>query len=232
MVWDAARDHGLVDSPSPTKSKSFRLPKIDNERQRYLTHDEEKKLLDEVQSRSEAVYTMAIISLDTGLRFSEIARLTYSCVDRDNKTLVVLNTKGKKDRNVPMTARLKGILESMAEGKPNELLFPTKEGKKQQQIPSSFVRSLAKMELNKVVENSKMRVSFHTLRHTYASRLVQAGVDLYRVQRLLGHSTPVMTARYSKLADDDLKKAVESMERAIEIKNGHNAKVVPLKKGA
>ena len=230
MVWDAARDHGLVDGPSPTKSKSFRLPKIDNERQRYLSHDEEKKLLDEIKGRSEAVHTMAIISLDTGLRFSEIARLTYSCVDKDNKTLVVLNTKGKKDRNVPMTARLKGILESMAEGKPNELLFPTKEGKKQQQIPSSFVRSLTKMELNKDVENSKMRVSFHTLRHTYASRLVQAGVDLYRVQRLLGHSTPVMTARYSKLADDDLKKAVESMERAAEIKNGHSAKVVPLKK--
>ncbi len=43
-------------------------------------------------------------------------------------------------------------------------------------------------ELNDGVENKKMRTSFHTLRHTYASRMVQAGVDLYRVQRLLGHS--------------------------------------------
>ena len=62
------------------------------------------------------------------------------------------------------------------------------------------------------------------LRHASASRMVQAGVDLYRVQRLLGHSTPVMTARYSKLADADLKEAVETMERATEIKKG--AKVI------
>jgi site-specific recombinase XerD len=73
-----------------------------------------------------------------------------------------------------------------------------------------------------------MKASFHTLRHTYASRLVQAGVDLYRVQRLLGHSTPVMTARYSKLADDDLRDAVHVMERANETKRGVN--VIPLHK--
>jgi integrase len=53
---------------------------------------------------------------------------------------------------------------------------------------------------------------------------------LYRVQRLLGHSTPVMTARYSKLADADLKEAVETMERAAEIKKG--GKVIRLRKKA
>lgn len=75
-----------------------------------------------------------------------------------------------------------------------------------------------------------MKASFHSLRHTYASRLVQAGVDLYRVQRLLGHSTPVMTARYSKLADDDLRRAVNAMERATTIKNNKKAKVIQLRK--
>lgn len=82
----------------------------------------------------------------------------------------------------------------------------------------------------KLNENPKLRASFHTLRHTYASRMVQAGVDLYRVQRLLGHSTPIMTARYSKLADADLKEAVETMERAAEVKKG--AKVIHLRKEA
>jgi site-specific recombinase XerD len=76
-----------------------------------------------------------------------------------------------------------------------------------------------------------MKASFHSLRHTYASRLVQAGVDLYRVQRLLGHSTPVMTARYSKLADTDLKKAVEIMEKNNRIqKVTKNNKVIQLKR--
>ena len=84
--------------------------------------------------------------------------------------------------------------------------------------------------MNENIDDPKLKASFHTLRHTYASRMVQAGVDLYRVQRLLGHSTPVMTARYSKFADADLKEAVETMERAAEVKKG--AKEIRLRKKA
>ena len=227
MVWDAARDEGLVNGPAPTKSQSFRLPKVDNERQRYLTTDEEALLLEKVKARGEAAYRMAILSLDTGMRFKEIACLTWGCVDLGEDSIKVLDSKGR-DRYVPMTARVKSLLESLTIGKGKDLVFPARGGKAQGHVPSSFTRGLADAKLNENIDDPKLRASFHTLRHTYASRMVQAGVDLYRVQRLLGHSTPIMTARYSKLADADLKKAVETMERAAEVKKG--AKVIKLKR--
>lgn len=229
MVWNAAADHGLVSGPCPTKSQSFRLPKVDNEKQRYLTVDEEKKLLSEVLKRTKQAHDMALVSLDAGLRFGEIASLTWGAVEVENGLLRVLDTKSGRDRNVPMTNRLKSLFESMTAGKPAELIFPNSKGKVQQQIPSAFKRGLADAKLNEGIKNRKMRASFHTLRHTCASRMVQAGVDLYRVQRLLGHSTPIMTARYSKLADDDLRAAVQAMERDGKIKSSRG-KVIKMRR--
>jgi integrase len=231
MVWNAAIDHGLVSGPCPTKSASFRLPKVDNERQRYLTLDEEKKLLAEVLKKNRQAHDMAMVSLDTGLRFGEVASLTWGCVDKNKGILRVLDTKGGRDRNVPMTDRLKALFDSLQEGGSGDLVFPNSKGKVQTQIPSAFKRGLADAKLNDGVENKKLRASFHTLRHTCASRLVQAGVDLYRVQRLLGHSTPVMTARYSKLADADLKQAIQAMEHAGKIK-ASKGKVIKMRKKA
>lgn len=229
MIWNAAIDHGLVNGPCPTKSASFRLPKVDNEKQRYLTIDEEKKLLAEVLKKNKQAHDMALVALDAGLRFGEIASLTWGCIDQESGILHVLNTKGGRDRNVPMTDRLKALFETMEKGKPSGLVFPNSKGEIQKQIPSAFKRGLVDSKLNEGVENRKLRASFHTLRHTCASRLVQAGVDLYRVQRLLGHSTPVMTARYSKLADDDLRMAVAAMERDSEIKQS-KGKVIKMRK--
>jgi integrase len=228
MVWDAAMDYGLVDGPSPTKSKSFKLPKVDNERLRYLSAGEESKLLEKIKAHSEQAHNIAIVAIDGGLRFKEIASLTWDCVDLEGGVMRVLDSKGR-DRYVPMTDRLKDIFGDMQENQTNSLVFPNGHGNRQTQVPSSFVRAVADAELNDGVENKKMRTSFHTLRHTYASRMVQAGVDLYRVQRLLGHSTPIMTARYSKLADDDLKQAVQAMEQAARV-NKHKGKVVPIRK--
>jgi integrase len=61
---------------------------------------------------------------------------------------------------------------------------------------------------NKNVTDSRQKGVFHTLRHSYASRLVMENVDLYTVQKLMGHSTISMTERYSHPAPDHLKKAV------------------------
>ena len=213
MAWEAALDHKIVKEQCPTKSKSFRLPKVDNEKQRYLTEKEEETLFEEILKINSQAHNMATIAIDTGMRYGEIASLTWICVNTENQDIHVMNTKSKKDRHVPMTERVTELFKTMKRGATGQLVFPNGNGKEQMQIPTAFKRAMQRSGINNGITDKKMIASFHTLRHTYASRLVQAGVDLFRVQRLLGHSTPVMTARYSKLADTDLKEAVQKMER-------------------
>ena len=212
MIWGAALDHGYVARPCPTKSSSFRLQKVDNERQRYLTIEEENKLLEAVGKICGQSHNMTLVSLDSGMRFGEIASLTWNCVDLAGGILRVLNTKSGQDRLVPMTERLKAMFSSMPNNATGGIVFPNPKGLPWSEAPKAFRNAIKNTGLNNGITDPKLKASFHTLRHTYASRLVQAGVDLYRVQRLLGHSTPVMTQRYSKLADDDLRLAVEAME--------------------
>jgi integrase len=233
MVWTAARDTGLVEGKCPTSYRSFKLPKVDNEKQRYLSPDEAEKLLACVRARSEQAADMALVSLESGLRFGEVAALTWGAVDLKNHTLLALNTKGKRDRVVPMTERLHSLFADMEAGTDGELVFPTRLGTKHRQVPSTFKRAVIDAELNEGVDDPKMKVSYHTLRHSYASRLVRQGVSLYHVQKLLGHSTPVMTARYSKLANEDLTNAVKAMqegEKAAAAEKKGRGKVLALKR--
>ena len=65
---------------------------------------------------------------------------------------------------------------------------------------------------NEGVEDARQRVSFHTLRHTFASWLVQRGVDLYKVKELMGHEDIKMTMRYAHLAPEGLRKAAAVIE--------------------
>jgi site-specific recombinase XerD len=80
------------------------------------------------------------------------------------------------------------------------------------------------------VTDRRQKVLFHTLRHTFASWLVQQGEDLYMVQKLMGHASLVMTERYSHLAPDTLRTAVKNFEKNINTKRAENKKVIELKK--
>ena len=99
------------------------------------------------------------------------------------------STKSGKGRHVPLTPRAEAALLLL-------LTSPVHATIRDDGIRHRFERACK--------EAGIAGVSLHTCRHTCASRLVQKGVDLYRVQRWLGHSTPMLTQRYSHLRDDDL----------------------------
>lgn len=231
LVWNAALEAGVVDKPSPTKLKSAKPPKVDNERLRFLSDQEATHLRECVRKHGQQAADMVLVGLDAGLRFSEIAGLTWGCVDFERGALHVLDTKGKRDRMVPVTSRLRDLFTGMERGGQGELVFPApRTGQIQRQVPSSFWYGLRDSKLNEGVTNPKMRVNFHTTRHSYGSRLAQQGVDLLHIQRLMGHSTPALSARYSKLRDEDLTAAVARMESR-EKMQGQPGKVLKLREG-
>ena len=80
------------------------------------------------------------------------------------------------------------------------------------------MRAVNKIGLNDSIVDSRLKVVFHTCRHSFASWLVADGADLFTVRELMGHKSIAMTERYSHLSPDTLRKAVKSMETAIQSK--------------
>jgi site-specific recombinase XerD len=100
------------------------------------------------------------------------------------------------------------------------------------QISKTFKRTVDEL-FNKGVDDPRERVFFHSLRHTYASWLVMEGVDLYRVKELLGHKDLTMTQRYSHLAPDSLRGAVNILEAALKPKEENKeADMIPIQQKA
>jgi len=121
-----------------------------------------------------------------------------------------MDTKNGKNRIAFMTTEVRNIFSSKKTGNHNELVFPSQTGSKIQQISKSFDRVISHLGWNKDVTDRRNRIVFHTLRHTFASWLVEKGENLYTVKELLGHSTLQMTERYAHLGDNTLRKAIQN----------------------
>jgi integrase len=211
QVWTLAQRDGIVESASPTKK--IVLPKRDNKRQRYLTKQEASILLEKLLSISKYCHDMSILALDCGLRFGEIAGLTWQDCNFESERILIKDPKAKVNRFAFMTPRVKALLQSLhLLGNTNGLIFRTKVNTKFDRIPKKF-RTIADGLFNEGVEDDRQRVCFHTLRHTFASWLVEGGTSLYMVKELMGHADFEMTQRYSHLSPDGLKSAISILSQ-------------------
>jgi site-specific recombinase XerD len=127
-----------------------------------------------------------------------------------------------------MTEEVKALFTAMNQGEREDLIFPTAEGTKLTDPHKSFGKTVKELGFNKGVIDRRQRLSFHSLRHTYASWLVDRGVGLYDVQKLLGHKNSELTQRYSHLSDSKLTEDVKELERGIREARRKN-KVVALR---
>jgi site-specific recombinase XerD len=152
---------------------------------------------------------LVLVALNTGLRRGELLGLKWGAVNFSAKLLTVVaeNAKSGHTRRVPLNTEALSVLTAWygRQGRPNSdaLVFPGSTGERMTRIDTSW-RSLMKVA---GLKNFRL----HDCRHHFASRLVQAGVDLYTVKELLGHSEIAMTERYSHLAPDNLRTAVEKV---------------------
>jgi integrase len=221
QVWNHARRNGFVAGDWP--GKGITIPKVENRRMRFLSDGEADLLLDKLRERSQQLHDICLLSLDAGLRAGEIFSLRWNRVDLEKKTIKVFDSKGR-DRVVFMTDRV----EQMLQGLPREgkLIFLSRTGERIKEISNAFDQAVKDLGLNEGVTDSRDKLVFHSLRHSFASRLVERGIDLYTVKELMGHSTLAMTERYSHLQPNKLKSAIDSLGQ------GTASKVVPLEKTA
>jgi integrase len=213
QVFNHAIKNRIFDGESPTKNVT--KPKVDNKRERFLKQEEAQVLLKDLKVRSQQLYEIACISLHCGLRAGEIFKLTWSCIDCDEGTIRVMDSKGSFNRTAHMTEKVREILSSKKKAAPTSLVFKNRKGGMIKEVSNSFGRVVKDLGFNSGIYDRRQKVYFHTLRHTFASWLVQGGESLYTVKELLGHSTMAMTERYSHLASKNLKNAIKKLEDSL-----------------
>lgn len=175
-----------------------------NGRLRFLSHDEADRL---IANASKHLKPVIITALETGGRLSEVLGLTWEAVDLDRGLLIFdqRNTKSGKQREIPITPTLAATLRAMPRPIRTDRVF-VRYGKPMRDVRTAFELALKGAGLGD-------DVTFHTLRHTFASWFMMRGGDIYRLQKYLGHSTIGMTERYAHLSPTYLRDGVPMMGR-------------------
>lgn len=167
-------------------------------RLRYLSEHEEKKLLDELvpthnlhREKQQDNYDFVVLLLDTGARHGEISHLKWSDVDLDNGKLHLYRPKVCAETILDLPDRSLQILKRRHNERQTQWVFTNSKG---------GPRNHAPIAINKAIKRAGLQdVTFHTFRHTFASRMAQNGMSLQEIALLLGHTTTQMSERYAHL---------------------------------
>lgn len=185
----------------------FRRQKERGGRIRFLEFEEEDRLFGAIRNRSEDSYRLCIFLVDTGCRLGEAIGTIWNDI-QDNRATFWL-TKSGRSRTVPLTER---AIEVLKLPPPPDPSYRRPKGPFAMLNQAKF-RAIWNDAKDEVGLGTDDQVVPHVLRHTCASRLVQGGIDIRRVQMWLGHQTLQMTMRYAHLATHDLDRCVAVLER-------------------
>lgn len=213
--------------------RHVKKPKVANERKRFLTHMEADELLNALKKQTPQLHDMALLSLRTGLRAGEIFNLQWADVDFQREQMLVRDPKGGRDRHAYLTPEVIEMLKSQprTENKPSELIFKSRKGGKIRAVSNAFDRTIYKLGLNDGITDPRHKLTFHSLRHSFASQLVETGTPLSVVKELLGHATLRMTERYAHVAPGLARRAIQSLHNAAKASRTQG-KVIPFDKAA
>lgn len=199
-MFNLAIDWGYLEESPMRKVRHF--SEKDNLKERILSSEEETRLLDEC---TEHLKPIVLTGLHTGMRRGEILNLKWNQVDLSKKTIRVEKTKSGKIRIIPINEILFKEMIDLREknGKTDHVFLNPKTGKPIKDVKTAF---------NAATRRAAIKgLRFHDLRHSFASRLIESGVDLITVMYLLGHHSVVVTQRYTHSNSDQKKRAVESL---------------------
>jgi integrase len=182
--------------------KFIKMPRQENKIERWLTHEEQEKVLSHCDGW---LKPLVVFDLHTGLRMNELLSLKWQDIDLMRKTAVVMESKNDEKRTLPLNdVAIKALRDTSASSRiiSMEGYVFTRDGRK-----------IAKHELQyyfkRAVKQAKIaHCRFHDLRHTFATRLAQSGIDIYKIAKLLGHKDIKTTQRYAHHCPESLRDGV------------------------
>lgn len=189
------------------EAEKLKPPKVPRSLPKALTVDEVRKLISVIPPTRKRDRLVFLLLYGAGLRVSELCNLKKSDVDLDRNLIVVRGGKGAKDRVVPipdeLAEEIKSYLETRDDG--SEYLLVEERRKKKDKLSTKTVWYL----LRKYGQKAGIKVTPHMLRHSFATHMLERGVDIRAIQELLGHSNLSTTQIYTKVTVEHLRKAQE-----------------------
>lgn len=197
---------------------------------RYLNEREYTTLLEAAKREEYSIYKMLLFSLRTGIRYGELIGLEWQDVNFNNQTVTINRSivngitgspKNNRTRTIPLSADLLEVL--LRDKRKEGSIFLRKEIK-------PFSRFSCYRTLRRLCKENNLRIiSWHGLRHSFASQLATNGVSLITIQTLMGHSDLKMVQRYAHLEPITLKEAIKTLEprKTFSFSSWHNSDTVP-----
>lgn len=219
VQWGMASDDALK------QVRNVKMLAENNRRLRFLSVEECQRL---IECCHKDLKPIVIVALNTGMRRGEIFGLKWEQVDLRHGFILLVTSKNGERREIPINTTLEYLFKEKLHSVESVYVFAGKNGKPLTDIKKGFHAALLKAGIHDF--------RFHDLRHTFASQLVMAGIDLTSVKELLGHKSLTMTMRYSHLSPGHKRKAVYVLDRLMEknennaLKNGYNLDTVSEKK--
>ena len=204
-MFSKAVDWDMVEEETLKRVRKIKLLPEDS-RLRFISAEECKELINACESHLKPI---VITALNTGMRKEEILSLKWDKhIDLKHGFIMLDKTKNGERREIPINDTLGSVLQNITRRLDAPYVFyAPKTGKRYKSIKRSFATALRRSKIQDF--------HFHDCRHTFASQLVMAGVDITTVSRLLGHKSLKMTLRYSHLAPAHLKNAVNILDTAM-----------------
>ena len=218
QMFNKAKAWGKFDGENPFKNATINNRKLlevpDNRRIRFLQFEEAHSLLNALSAKSPQVHDMSLLSLDTGMRRGEVFALKWQDIDLKNEIIHIKDTKNNRNRQAFMTTRVKQMLVDRKEnGTKVGFVFRNKDGGGINYIYKVFDRVVQTLGFNKDLHDTRDRVVFHTLRHTFASWLALNHTPLLTIKELGGWQSLDMVERYAHLIPDQKREAIKKLEQ-------------------
>lgn len=189
--------------------------KLPTGKNRFLSKEEERRLLNELDPNRQPSefwnataqsidrrrthqdnYDLVVLLLDTGARYSEIANIAWEQIDLTEKTIQLWRSKVSNESTLFMSDRVAVVLDRRKLGQSSPFVFSNKKGG-----PRGYQSPALRRAMNRA---NLQDCTIHTFRHTHASRLIQLGMSIYEVQKILGHSDIRTTMRYAHLEETEV----------------------------